>query len=326
MSLAKREITVLVRNAGEVVSGAKILFTNDAGVAVGPFITGDEGTVSGSLYMQKYNYTAEWKGLVKSGVCDVFQLKGENLFIEFQESSVLSYGNADHGSIEVRRDGVLLKTGSTIYKGQELEIDAKEEAHYMLASLTVNGVDVERPYRHTVNGGVQVSATFKPIMRKVVCSVVKGNGVVVVTAGGKVVPNDTQVAENTQVTIEIKGGAVEYIKVNGQLIHNGDSYTVLSDTRIEVSFADEKGTAVESTVLALVDVSPNPFKNVIKLRHAEGVERFRMVNLQGVELLRGDLHGEDCVDIPATTFVEGEYVLVLYRGNELRRIMVVKQQ
>lgn len=326
MSLAKREITVLVRNAGEVVSGAKILFTNDAGVAVGPFITGDEGTVSCSLYMQGYKYTAEWKGLVKSGACDVFQLKGENLFIELLESSVLSYGNADHGSIEVRRDGTLLKTGSTIYKGQELEIDAKEEAHYMLASLTVNGVDVEGPYRHTVNGDVQVSATFKPIMRKVVCSVVKGNGVVVVTAGGEVVPNNAQVAENTQVTIEIKGGAVEYIKVNGQLIHNGDSYTVLSDTRIEVSFADEKGTAVENAVLALVDVSPNPFKNVIKLRHAEGVERFRVVNLQGVELLRGDLHGEDCVDIPATTFVEGEYVLVLYRGKELRRIMVVKQQ
>jgi len=201
--------------------------------------------------------------------------------------------------------------GGKVAKNTSITIKAEPAQDYELDDLQVNGVSIKATYNATTHMAtyavqevdVTIVATFKstlpPSTEEVTVKYQQpANGTLSVTdANNANVANDGKVKKNTSITIKAEPAQnyeLDDLQVNGVSIkatYNATThmatYAVKEvDVTIVATFK-VKGTAVETTAFATVNLLPNPCTDVLRVNDLEMVARYEVLNPQGVVLLSG---------------------------------------
>lgn len=330
VELQQRELRVVVSSRMQPVPNASVIFTNGKGGSFGPFYTGEKGGVMCKLVPGLYTYEVTAKGMTAKK--DEFNFVNQDaLLIDFERRAfVLTCQQPANGALEVKADNVPIANQATIYKGCTLTITASPDAHYSLEAIRVNDRSyTESPVELEVTDDVTVSAAFAPIMHPVTYTVKAGDGTLSVRAAGTAIPSGATIAEGTEIEVTATpavGFELDYLKANGTDLASGATYVVSKATLVEAAFRKVKGTAVEDPELMIVKASPNPFTDAVVLSNASRVQRYSVVSLQGVEVLRGTSEGVQQLAIPTAHLAPGVYVLTIYSAQAQRQMQLVKQR
>jgi len=197
-----------------------------------------------------------------------------------------------------------------IAKNSTITIKVEPAQGYELDNLKVNGKNVKGSYNAATktvtydvkSADVYIVATFKqpppPSTEVTVKFKQPANGTLsVADANNTDVANGGKVAKNTSITIKAEPAQdyeLDDLQVNGVSIkatYNATThmatYAVKEvDVTIVATFK-VKGTAVETTAFATVNLLPNPCTDVLRVNDLEMVARYEVLNPQGVVLLSG---------------------------------------
>lgn len=185
---------------------------------------------------------------------------------------VLTCNEPAHGILSITCEGETMVHNAKILEGKVLTIEAIADAGYRVETLEVNGKPFENGQTVEVSGNVNVSVSFKEVHYYVVTFVVKDesgravNGAAVEANGQKVK------SESGMVELKLADGEYDYkVTKEGYEVFSG-KVTVEGADRTENVTLEKKPNAVESELLAGVQVKPNPFVGELR---AEGVAQLR---------------------------------------------------
>lgn len=330
LEVVKSQILVIVSSKGALLPKASIIFTDgDKGTTYGPFETDVNGQVRCKIPHVELEYEVKAASVAPKKGRFSFANQ-EVLLIDLEAEPIeLTCITPSNGELEVLASGIRIVARATIYKGSTLAIKATPAAGYRLKAITFNGKErSESILSEQVHEDVVVAATFELIKHAVTYSVTAGQGKVVVTSGGNAIASGDEVAAGSEIVVTAEpadGFSLESLMVNGTGVASGSKFTVQSAMQIEAAFRENAKTAVVSGVLARVYAAPNPFVDAIILGKATDVQRYAVVSLQGVEVLRGEGTGTERIAIPASHLAPGVYILTVYGEEGERQIRLVKQ-
>ena len=147
----------------------------------------------------------------------------------------------ENGTITITRDGQKVTPGAdAIEFGDVLTITATPDWNYKLESLKVNGKDFTSGDTITVQGDIEISATFYEFTRDLIIAPLENGTVTVTKADGTEVKAGTDaIALDDVLTITATPNQryfLDSLKVNGEYFTSGDTITVTDNISIEAIF------------------------------------------------------------------------------------------
>lgn len=240
---------------------------------------------------------------------------------------VLTYNEPAHGILSIMCEGETMVNNAKILEGKVLTIAAIADAGYCVETLEVNGNPFENGQPVEVSGNVDVSVSFKKVHYYVVTFVVKDEAGKAID-GAAVEANGQKVkSESGMVELKLADGEYDYkVTKEGYDVFSG-KVTVAGADRTENVTLKKMPNAVESELLAGVQVKPNPFVGELR---AEGVELLRELQVYTVDgqLVATYVHkGTESMVLRTGEWNAGVYVLrmVDVEGGMAYR-QVVKQE
>ena len=117
--------------------------------------------------------------------------------------------------------------------------------------------------------------------------------------------------------------------VTAQVVKGVYTFTLRADTQIAATFKEvEKNiiNPVESSLLATLEVYPNPFRSELHLQNASELQRLCLLNTTGQEVVSLKHNGGNVLILPTTDLPAGLYILRLSdRQGGTRTLRVVKR-
>ncbi len=162
---------------------------------------------------------------------------------------------------------------------------------------------------------------------KILTIIAPSNGSLEVREGATVLPTGSGVAEGVILTIiatPAEGYTLKSITVNGTPIATSSpaTYTVAGDLEVSAEFAEGGNTPVEG--LARVVAAPNPFGRAIILMNAERVASYAVLNAKGAVVASGVHDGSPTLQIVATDWPSGFYLVRLVGPDGVKVLRIVK--
>ena len=155
----------------------------------------------------------------------------------------LTFTTSAGGTLSVTSNDVSIESGTAVPAGTVLTITATPNANYAMSTLTVNGQLVEDGATHTVDGEVEITATFSipgAEAHPVTFTAGTGGTLSITRPDGALTTSGAQVPVSTALTITatpLDGYVLSTLTVNGQSVNNGATHTVNGTVMISATFA-----------------------------------------------------------------------------------------
>jgi PKD repeat protein len=179
----------------------------------------------------------------------------------------------------------------------------------------------------TMNGNKTITATFSeiPTPQYTLTVVVVGNGTVEVDEVAYT--QAIVVDENTVLNLKaIATTGNQFDGWSGAFTSNEELETVIMDGNKSITATFSEITSVNNGFLANLTVYPNPFKNSITIKNADGVVRATVTNLIGQTIMEVNLNGSNIESFSADQLVKGVYLLTLYNKSGEKQIRKIVKE
>ncbi len=258
----------------------------------------------------------------------------------------LSFTQPANGTLKVLRNTDEVAPGSKLDEGTELKVIATPSNGYELQALTVAGVDVTAQavkgiYTFTLSKDTEIVATFKakgqPGQQFTLSFTQPANGTLKVLRNTDEVAPGSKLDEGTELKViatpsngyELQALTVAGVDVTAQVVKGVYTFTLKADTQIAATFKEVKKNIinpVESSLLATLEVYPNPFRSELHLQNASELQRLCLLNTTGQEVVSLKHNGGNVLILPTTDLPAGLYILRLTdRQGGTRTLRVVKR-
>ncbi len=205
-------------------------------------------------------------------------------------------------------------------------LEAGSECRY---SITCDGYDSYTRNVTIKEGGMEIPVALTPNKGDLIFEVTEGSvplaGVTIALEGQSEIQTDHQGSAK----LRLPFGNYKYeAKKKGYESKKGDvafDKTQTIKVQLKALPKDDNSNAIEDYVFAGLRVAPNPFEDVVRISLGETVVgmQYRMVNAQGVEVLRGELREAETL-VYTADLKAGVYMLQLVLGESTKTIRVVK--
>ena len=289
----------------------------------------------------------------KAGSTSTFELTmpaGKALIeVVYEKNSTqftVTFAAPENGRMQVLYGSKPLESGSKQDEGAELKVIATPSNGYELQSLSVAGMDVtvqvvNGAYTFTLTKDTEIVATFKPKgssgQQFTLSFVQPSNGALKVLRNTDEVAPGSKLDEGTELKVittpsngyELQALTVAGEDVTAQVVKGVYTFTLKADTQIAATFKEVKKNIinpVESSLLATLEVYPNPFRSELHLQNASELQRLCLLNSTGQEVVRLRHNGSSMLILPTTDLPAGFYILRLTdRQGGTRTLRVVKR-
>ena len=251
---------------------------------------------------------------------------------------------AEASLLVMDNEGSEYKAGDPIPAGTILTVKAAEG--WELKELKVAGEDVTAQavkgiYTFTLSKDTEIVATFKakgqPGQQFTLSFTQPANGTLKVLRNTDEVAPGSKLDEGSELKVivtpsngyELQSLTVAGVDVTAQVVKGIYTFTLKADTQIAATFKEVKKNIinpVESSLLATLEVYPNPFRSELHLQNASELQRLCLLNSTGQEVVRLRHNGSSMLILPTTDLPAGFYILRLTdRQGGTRTLRVVKR-